>query len=56
MMALEIMKRYMGLEQSIRDLFAMPLVLGIAIGRMGARLRKRLRSATHALRREPGAE
>jgi prolipoprotein diacylglyceryltransferase len=35
MMAVEIMKRYIGLEQSTGDLYAIPLALGIAIGRMG---------------------
>lgn len=35
MMAVEIMKRHIGLEQSTGDLYAIPLALGIAIGRMG---------------------
>jgi prolipoprotein diacylglyceryltransferase len=35
MMAVEIMKRYLGLEQSTGDLYALPLALGIAIGRIG---------------------
>jgi prolipoprotein diacylglyceryltransferase len=35
MMAVEIMKRYIGLEQSTGDLYAIPLALGIAIGRIG---------------------
>jgi len=35
MMAVEIMKRYIGLEQSTGDLYAIPLALGIAVGRMG---------------------
>jgi len=35
MIAVEIMKRYIGLEQSTGDLYAIPLALGIAIGRIG---------------------
>ena len=35
MIAVELMKRYIGLQQSTGDLYAIPLALGIAIGRMG---------------------
>ena len=31
----ELMKRYIGLEQSTGDLYAIPLALGIAVGRIG---------------------
>ncbi len=35
MIAVEWMKRYIGLRQSTGDLYAIPLALGIAIGRVG---------------------
>jgi prolipoprotein diacylglyceryltransferase len=35
MVAVELMKRYIGLHQSTGDLYAIPLALGIAIGRIG---------------------
>ena len=35
MIAVELMKRYIGLQQSTGDLYAIPLALGIAIGRIG---------------------
>jgi len=35
MAGVEIMKRYIGVEQSTGDLYAIPLALGIAIGRIG---------------------
>ena len=33
--AVEVMKRYLGVSQSTGDLYAIPLALGIAIGRVG---------------------
>jgi phosphatidylglycerol:prolipoprotein diacylglycerol transferase len=35
LVAVEAMKRYIGLDRSTGDLYAIPLALGIAIGRMG---------------------
>ncbi len=35
LVAVEVMKRYIGLHQSTGDLYAIPLALGIAIGRIG---------------------
>jgi phosphatidylglycerol:prolipoprotein diacylglycerol transferase len=35
MIAVELFKRYIGLHQSTGDLYAIPLALGIAIGRIG---------------------
>ena len=35
MIAVELMKRYIGLQQSTGDLYAIPLALGIALGRIG---------------------
>jgi prolipoprotein diacylglyceryltransferase len=35
LIAVEAMKRYIGLDQSTGDLYAIPLALGIAIGRIG---------------------
>ena len=35
LIAVELMKRYIGLAQSTGDLYAIPLALGIAIGRVG---------------------
>jgi prolipoprotein diacylglyceryltransferase len=35
LIAVELMKRYIGLRQSTGDLYAIPLALGIAIGRVG---------------------
>lgn len=35
LLAVEAMKRYIGLKQSTGDLYAIPLALGIAIGRIG---------------------
>ncbi len=35
LISVEIMKRYIGLRQSTGDLYAIPLALGIAIGRIG---------------------
>jgi len=35
LIAVELMKRYIGLRQSTGDLYAIPLALGIAIGRIG---------------------
>jgi phosphatidylglycerol:prolipoprotein diacylglycerol transferase len=35
LIAVELMKRYIGLHQSTGDLFAIPLALGIAVGRIG---------------------
>lgn len=35
LIAVELMKRYIGLTQSTGDLYAIPLALGIAIGRVG---------------------
>jgi phosphatidylglycerol:prolipoprotein diacylglycerol transferase len=35
LIVVELMKRYIGIQQSTGDLFAIPLALGIAIGRVG---------------------
>ena len=35
LIAVELMKRYVGIDRSTGDLFAIPLALGIAIGRVG---------------------
>jgi phosphatidylglycerol---prolipoprotein diacylglyceryl transferase len=35
LIAVELMKRYIGVRQSTGDLYAIPLALGIAIGRIG---------------------
>jgi prolipoprotein diacylglyceryltransferase len=35
LIAVELMKRYIGIHQSTGDLFAIPLALGIAVGRIG---------------------
>ncbi len=35
LIAVELMKRYIGLRQSTGDLYAIPLALGVAIGRVG---------------------
>lgn len=35
LVSVELMKRYIGLRQSTGDLYAIPLALGIAIGRIG---------------------
>ncbi len=35
LISVELMKRYIGVRQSTGDLYAIPLALGIAIGRIG---------------------
>ena len=35
LISVELIKRYIGLRQSTGDLYAIPLALGIAIGRIG---------------------